>query len=169
MTSVLPVPGWIDAIRIRLYVLFLNRLYVDEVLHRLGLVAAPQPQTLAQLGVEEDRQAELVADAARDLARARASMLRILRSDRHDGNDVRGADARVHAFVRPQVDKVSRARNAGEQRIGDRVLVADEGEDGPVVVGVDVHVEHARVRGERGADRVDDRAVAAFGEVRDAL
>jgi NADH-quinone oxidoreductase subunit L len=34
----LPVPGWIDAIRIRLYVLFLNRLYVDEVLHRLGRV-----------------------------------------------------------------------------------------------------------------------------------
>ena len=34
----LPVPGWIDAIRIRLYVLFLNRLYVDEVFHRLGRV-----------------------------------------------------------------------------------------------------------------------------------
>jgi NADH-quinone oxidoreductase subunit L len=32
------VPGWIDAIRIRLYVLFLNRLYADEVLHRLGRV-----------------------------------------------------------------------------------------------------------------------------------
>jgi NADH-quinone oxidoreductase subunit L len=30
------IPAWIDAIRIRLYVLFLNRLYVDEVLHRLG-------------------------------------------------------------------------------------------------------------------------------------
>lgn len=31
----LPMPGWVDAIRIRLYVLFLNRLYVDEWLHRL--------------------------------------------------------------------------------------------------------------------------------------
>ena len=27
---------WVDGIRIRLYVLFLNRLYVDECLHRLG-------------------------------------------------------------------------------------------------------------------------------------
>jgi NADH-quinone oxidoreductase subunit L len=32
----LPMPAWINGIRIRLYVLFLNRLYVDEVLHRLG-------------------------------------------------------------------------------------------------------------------------------------
>ena len=31
----LPMPGWVDAIRIRLYVLFLNRLYVDEWLQRL--------------------------------------------------------------------------------------------------------------------------------------
>ena len=32
----LPIPAWVDGIRIRLYVLFLNRLYVDECLHRLG-------------------------------------------------------------------------------------------------------------------------------------
>ena len=30
----LPMPAWVDGIRIRLYVLFLNRLYVDEWLHR---------------------------------------------------------------------------------------------------------------------------------------
>ncbi len=29
------MPAWVNGIRIRLYVLFLNRLYVDEVLHRL--------------------------------------------------------------------------------------------------------------------------------------
>ena len=34
----LPAPAWINGIRIRLYVLFLNRLYVDECFHRLGLV-----------------------------------------------------------------------------------------------------------------------------------
>jgi NADH-quinone oxidoreductase subunit L len=28
-------PSWIDSVRIRLYVLFLNRLYVDAVLHRV--------------------------------------------------------------------------------------------------------------------------------------
>jgi NADH-quinone oxidoreductase subunit L len=32
----LPMPTWIDGIRIRLYVVFLNRLYVDEWLHRLS-------------------------------------------------------------------------------------------------------------------------------------
>jgi NADH-quinone oxidoreductase subunit L len=32
----LPVPAWINAIRIRLYVLFLNRLYVDECFDRLA-------------------------------------------------------------------------------------------------------------------------------------
>ena len=32
----LPAPAWIGTLRIRLYVLFLNRLYVDEGLHRLG-------------------------------------------------------------------------------------------------------------------------------------
>ena len=31
----LPMPSWIDGFRIRLYVLFLNRLYTDEWLHRL--------------------------------------------------------------------------------------------------------------------------------------
>jgi NADH-quinone oxidoreductase subunit L len=31
----LPMPTWINGIRIRLYVLFLNRLYLDEVLDRL--------------------------------------------------------------------------------------------------------------------------------------
>ena len=34
----LPIPAWINAIRIRLYVLFLNRLYVDKCFHRLSLV-----------------------------------------------------------------------------------------------------------------------------------
>jgi NADH-quinone oxidoreductase subunit L len=32
----LPVPAWIDGTRIRLYVLFLNRLYVDECVQRLA-------------------------------------------------------------------------------------------------------------------------------------
>jgi NADH-quinone oxidoreductase subunit L len=32
----LPMPAWIDGLRIRLYVLFLNRLYIDEGLHRVS-------------------------------------------------------------------------------------------------------------------------------------
>ncbi|HSQ90923.1 MAG TPA: hypothetical protein VLM19_01980, partial [Nitrospiraceae bacterium] len=30
------MPSWINSVRIRLYVLFLNRLYVDAVLHRVA-------------------------------------------------------------------------------------------------------------------------------------
>jgi NADH-quinone oxidoreductase subunit L len=30
------IPSWINGVRIRLYVLFLNRLYIDAVLHRVG-------------------------------------------------------------------------------------------------------------------------------------
>jgi NADH-quinone oxidoreductase subunit L len=30
------IPSWIHGVRIRLYVLFLNRLYIDAVLHRVG-------------------------------------------------------------------------------------------------------------------------------------
>ena len=37
----LPVPAWINTMRIWLYVLFLNRLYVDECLHRLSLFWSP--------------------------------------------------------------------------------------------------------------------------------
>jgi NADH-quinone oxidoreductase subunit L len=32
----LPMPSWINGLRVRLYVLFLNRLYVDELLNRLA-------------------------------------------------------------------------------------------------------------------------------------
>jgi NADH-quinone oxidoreductase subunit L len=48
----LPVPAWIHAIRIRLYVLFLNRLYVDECFHRLGLVQQVALQRFASRAEE---------------------------------------------------------------------------------------------------------------------
>lgn len=34
----LPAPAWIKSFRTRVYVLFLNRLYIDEWVHRLGLI-----------------------------------------------------------------------------------------------------------------------------------
>jgi NADH-quinone oxidoreductase subunit L len=42
----LPVPAWIDTTRIWLYVLFLNRLYVDECLQRVGQAQASILQRL---------------------------------------------------------------------------------------------------------------------------
>jgi NADH-quinone oxidoreductase subunit L len=32
------IPGWMQTLRVRLYVLFMNRLYVDEIYHKLGQV-----------------------------------------------------------------------------------------------------------------------------------
>ena len=32
------IPGWMNTLRVRLYVLFINRLYVDEIYHKLGQV-----------------------------------------------------------------------------------------------------------------------------------
>jgi NADH-quinone oxidoreductase subunit L len=39
-------PPWINSIRIRLYVLFLNRLYIDAVLHRVGYIMTSAIQRL---------------------------------------------------------------------------------------------------------------------------
>ena len=75
----------------------------------------------------------------------------------------------MRALVAAQVDPLARARDPGEQRLDELVRLADEREDGAVVVGVDVHVEQPRRRRERLAQRLDHRLVAALGEVRHGL
>ena len=89
--------------------------------------------------------------------------------DRDDRDDVRGADPRVRADVQAQVDPVPRAHDSGEQRVDELLVAADEREDRAVVVLVDVHVEQVGVRGQRGADRSERRAVAPLREVRDGF
>ena len=75
-------------------------------------------------------------------------------------------DARVHAVVRPQVDPRTRDRDARDERVDKRLLLADESEDCAVVIRVGVDVEHVRRRRERGADRVDHAPVPPLREVR---
>ena len=54
------------------------------------------------------------------------------------------------------------------ERLVQRPRLGGEREDGAVVVGVGVAVEHARAAGgEGGADGVEDRGVAALGDVGD--
>ena len=108
---------------------------------------------------------ELVADPARQLDRGLDRAAHLVRFQRHDRDDVGGADPRMGALVAAQVDAVARAGDAREQRLDQLVRVADEREDRAVVVGVDVHVEQARGRRERTAQRLDHRVVAAFREV----
>ena len=65
-----------------------------------------------------------------------------------------------------QVDPLTRNGNRGEQRGDELVLHADQREHRAVVIRVAVDVEQARVRNDRGSDRVDRPAVAPFREVR---
>jgi hypothetical protein len=86
----------------------------------------------------------------------------------HDRRDVDRADVGVLAPAVGDVDAGRGDLEAGEERVCERARTAGEGEDGAVVVGVDVDVEEPRARGLEGlADRVDDGLVAALGDVRD--
>src|SRR5438105_2807521 len=93
----------------------------------------------------------------------------VLGSQRHDRNDVGGADPRMSAFVRAKVDQVTGARNPGEKRVDEGSVLGHEREDRAVVVGVGVNVENGRVLRERRADRLDRPLIPALGEVRDGL
>src|SRR5437763_5931463 len=89
--------------------------------------------------------------------------------DWDDRNHVCGADAWMGSPVLPQIDPLARAGDSREERCDQLLLAADERVDGPMVVGVRMDVEQPRLAGERIADRLDRRAVAPLGEVRDGL
>ena len=81
----------------------------------------------------------------------------------HDRRDVERAHARVHARVRAHVDPLDRDARALRERAVQLARLAREREDGAVVVGVGVDVEHARPAArERGADGLEDGVVAAL-------
>jgi hypothetical protein len=50
----------------------------------------------------------------------------------------------MDALVRPQVDSPARLVDTREEPLLDPAVVTDEGDDGAVVVTVDVRVEHPR-------------------------
>jgi hypothetical protein len=57
-------------------------------------------------------------------------------AERNEGDDVDGADARMDATVRPQVDSRERYLEQPEQCFGDHSRIADHGEDRAIVRGV---------------------------------
>lgn len=136
---------------------------------QLGRSAAPKegrPSTRREFAVEEHRQREVAPDPSRHLGGAFARPVHVFGDDRHEWNDVGGADPWMRTFVRAQVNPVPSDPDACEQRRHELVLRADEGEDRPVVILVGVDVEQPGVAAECLADRLDHRAVASFGEVR---
>ena len=136
---------------------------------QLCRAAAPEERRSAagrELAVEKDREAELDADPARQLARRLLGVIQVAGPDRDDRDHVRRADPRMRAVVAPQVDPLARARNPRQERLDEHIRLPDEREDGAVVVGVDVHVEQPRRCRERVAQSIDDLLIAPLGEVR---
>ena len=122
-----------------------------------------------ELSVAEDGQAQLAARTNGQCEGGRARTGHVPLGERHDRDDVRGADARMGTLVAAKVDPLTRGRDAGEQGGHELVPVPDEREDGAVVIGVGVHVEELGVHAQGRGKRVDRGAVAPLREVRDGL
>ena len=118
---------------------------VDAAL-QLGRSSTPEegrPPARSKVGVEEDRQRQLLPHSPRELERRGASTLGIGLPDRDERDDVGGADARVGAFVSTQVDPLPSALDAREQ-CGDELLFApDDRVHAAVVVCIRMDVEQA--------------------------
>ncbi len=144
---------------------------VDPALQllRTALPVEGRPASGCELAVEEDRERQLAADLARDLERRLARASHVLRPYRDDRHDVGRADPRVRTEVVAQVDAIACAGDPRDERVHQLLLLADEREHRTVVVDVGVHVEHACVRAQRGADGVDHRAVTPLGEIGNGL
>ena len=116
--------------------------------------------------IEEDRQVELAGQQLRGHERlgARRPALRV--ADVDERHDVDRADVRVLATCRPKIDPRDGLAGARQERSGKRPRLAGKRKDGAMVVRILVAIEHASAGGEGVADRVQRRAVAAFGDVR---
>ena len=76
----------------------------------------------------------------------------------------------MDTFVRSQVDSPARLVDTRDEPLLDPAVIADEGDDGAVVVTVDVRVEHPRARArERLGNRGYRRCVPPLRDVRDGL
>src|SRR5262249_44393453 len=128
-----------------------------------------RPAPGREIGVEEDRQPELLSHPPPELESGGAGALRVRLVDRDDWDDVGGADAGMRSSVLAQVDPLAGTGDPGQERGNDLLLAADERVDGAVVVRVAVDIEQLCVGGERVADGVDRPCVTPLGEVRDGL
>ncbi len=132
---------------------------------------------VAAIGVERgaavavDGQAHLVGQAPRQAVGVGHRLLHGDAGHRHQGADVHGPEAGVLAVVAAHVDGLGRRPPGPHRRLHDGVGRADEGDHGAVgaPAGVDVEQGHLLHRGDGVGQAADDRRVAAFGEVGDAL
>src|SRR5262249_18747686 len=112
------------------------------------------------------------ADTLAEGARGGAGPLHVDGENRNERDDVGRTDARVDSLVPPEVDRLARRGDAGQEGADERVVVAlgtGKREHGAVVIDVRVHVEEACARRERVRERGDHLPVASFGDVRNRL
>ena len=124
-----------------------------------------RPPARADLAVEEDREAELGADARRENASGVGCSVDRIGCEWDDRHDVGRADARMDARVLTQVDELDRRCDAGEEGLEEVVGPRGEGVDGAVVIGIGVRVEQRSTAGEGVPDRGNDLQASPFRDV----
>ena len=125
---------------------------------------------IADLAVEEHGKPELVPHPRPDRERDDDCPPEVRQRKRDDRNDIRRADARMDAFVRLEVDSPASLVDTRDESLLDPAVVTDEGDDGAVVVTVDMRVEHPRARArERLGNRGDRGRVPSLRDIRDGL
>jgi hypothetical protein len=144
--------------------------------HRLELSAANvlQVDAIGPAGgrfVEVHRHAQLAPDFARHALRQAHAFLQRDAFDGDERDDIGGADTRVGALMRGEIDEFDGFGDAAQCRVRHRGGRAYKGEDAAIVVGVRFAVEQDNFR--NAEDRLDDGvhlgAVAPFGEIGNAL
>ena len=118
--------------------------------------------------VQKRRDSELASDPLGQRPSQRHAVVHRDVAHRDEGDDVGGAHTRMLARVSREVDPLSGDGDGAKGR-GDRGIGrGDEREDRAMVrgVGLDVEKVDAGDAGERSAERVQRRLIAAFREVR---
>ena len=141
------------------------------------VLPGPHRRQVAAVGVQGgvavavDGEAHLVGQAPGQAVGVGHRLLHGDAGHRHQGADVHGPEAGVLAVVAAHVDGLGRRPPGPHRRLDDGVGRPDEGDHGAVgaPAGVDVEQRHLLHRRDGLGQAADDRRVAAFGEVGDAL
>ena len=88
-------------------------------------------------------------------------------AQRHEGDDIGGAQPRVDTGVCPQIDEVDGGGDDPVGRTLDRFEWSPQGQNRSVVLPIGVNIEHRLCAG--STECADDRRVPAFADVDDAL
>jgi hypothetical protein len=120
----------------------------------------------AHAAVEEDGDTEVEPDPVGDGESRPFGGRHRARLEWDERDDVDRADPWMDAFVSPKVDELDCARSSCDECVDERIVVAHEGEDRAVVIGVRVDVEERRASCEGPPDPGYRSGVAPFGHVR---